>query len=246
LFHHITEDIVIDPLTGQYYSANESNIFDIIPFAPGTGTPTGQFGMSIAGVGGEADSTAVDCSTGIVAAPFEFTSSIVLADPTQATFIPGAPGTWAAPRTFFTFAGAAALSAGASGMVIAPGSSHLAIVTGEFGGSEFVVAQLPNTSGPGNPPPTVLDYAVVTCLTGVSAGLDPHTVSAYTSPNDGKAYGVFASGPFAGIPTSLAVVDMAAILALPRNPGTHTVVGDPGFGSCLAPGDGVFRSVSTL
>ena len=127
-------------------------------------------------------------------------------------------------------------------MVIAPGSSHLGVVTGEFGGSEFVVIQLPNTSGPGNPPPTVLDYAVVTCLTGVSAGFDPHTVSAYTSPNDGNAYGVFANG---APPSSLAVVDLAAILARPRNPGTHTVVGDPGNGSCLAPGVG-FRSVSTF
>jgi len=241
LFHHVTEDIVIDPLTGQIYSANESNIMDLIPFASGTGAPTGQFGLSITGVGGEADSTAVDCSTSIVGAPFEFTSSIVLADASQATLVPGAPGTWSAPHTFFTFAGAS-LSAGASGMVIAPGSSHLGVVTGEFGGSAFVVIQLPATSGPGTPPPTVLDYAVVDCLVGVSAGFDPHTVSAYTSPNDGKAKAVFASG--GPPPTSLAVVDLAGVLARPRTAGTHTVIGDAG--ACLTSGDGVFTSVPTI
>jgi hypothetical protein len=150
-----------------------------------------------------------------------------------------------APSTVFTFSGTS-LSAGASGAVIAPGSSHLGIitVTGEFGGSSFVVITLPSTSGPGTPAPTILDYAFVSCLTGVSAGLDPHTVSAFTSPNDGKAYGVFASG--GPPPSSLAVVDLAGILARPRTAGTHTVIGDPGSGSCLVAGDGVFRSVPTF
>ena len=243
LSNHVTEDIVIDPLTSYYLSANESNNFDIIPYTPATGTPTGEFGHFVSGIGGELDSTAVDCTTHIAGAPSEFTENIVLVDTSQAIFTPGTPGSWSAPNTIFTFSGTS-LSAGASGMVIAPGSSHLGIVTGEFGGSSFVVIQLPSTSGPGTPPPTVLDYAFVPCLSGVSAGLDPHTVSAYTSPNDGKAYGVFASG--GPPPSSLAVVDLAGILARPRTAGTHTVIGDPGAGSCLVAGDGVFRSVSTF
>ena len=131
LFHLVSEDIVINPLTGQYLSANESNNFDIIPFTGSTGAPTGQFGHPVPGIGGELDSTAVDCSTGINGRQ-GVTSNIVLADPTQATFVPGAPGTWTAPTSVITLAGTS-FSAGASGMVIAPGSSHLAVVTGEFG-----------------------------------------------------------------------------------------------------------------
>jgi hypothetical protein len=130
-------------------------------------------------------------------------------------------------------------------MVIAPGSSHLSVITGEFGGSSFIVAQLPSVSGAPNPAPTVVDWAYVSSVCGVNAGLDPHTVSAYTSPNDGKAYGVFASG--GPPPSSLLVADLAGILALPRNAGTHTVT-TPG-GGCLsttsAPGNTVIRSVPT-
>jgi hypothetical protein len=130
-------------------------------------------------------------------------------------------------------------SAGTSGITVAPGSSHLAAVTGEFGGSSFAILQLPSTSGSGIP--ALVDYAFVSCIVGVSSGLDPHTVSAYTSPNDGKAYTVFASG--GPPPAFLAVVDMAAVLAMPRIGGTHTVVGTSG--SCLANGDGFVRFVST-
>ncbi|HEY8706899.1 MAG TPA: hypothetical protein VIM34_02770, partial [Burkholderiaceae bacterium] len=110
-----------------------------------------------------------------------------------------------------------------SGITVAPGSSHLAIVTGEFGGSSFAVLQLPSTSGPGTGTPAIVDYAYVQSICGVSAGLDPHTISAYTSGNDGRAYGVMASG--GPPPTKLAVLDLAAIMAAPRNPGTHTVTG---------------------
>ena len=53
-------------------------------------------------------------------------------------------------------------------------------------------------------------------------GLDPHTVTAYLSPNNGKPYGLMANGP--GVPpTYLARIDLDALLAAPRTAGTHTV-----------------------
>ena len=97
--------------------------------------------------------------------------------------------------------------------------------------------KLPSTSGSGTP--ALADYAV-TCITGFSAGFDPHTVSAYTSPNNGKAFTVFANTPS---PTELIVADMAGILALPRDAGTNTVTGDTGPGSCLDPAGTVGKTV---
>jgi hypothetical protein len=53
------------------------------------------------------------------------------------------------------------------------------------------------------------------------AGYDPHTVTAYTSPNNNKSYAVFADWE-TGTPDYVAVVDLACVLALPRT-GAHTV-----------------------
>ena len=50
-------------------------------------------------------------------------------------------------------------------------------------------------------------------------GLDPHTVTAYTSPNTGKAILAISNVTR----TYLALVDMQALLAAPRTPGTNTV-----------------------
>ena len=107
------------------------------------------------------------------------------------------------------------------GSAIAQGSSHQAVVTGEFGGNTFAILQLPATSGSGTP--TILDYAnaqippSTQCGSTFNAGFDPHTVTAYTSPNNSKAYAVFAGYSSAsagiGVPICLAVVDMAAVLA---------------------------------
>ena len=72
----------------------------------------------------------------------------------------------------------------------APGG-HVATVTSEFGGSSFAVLRLPATSGSGTP--AIVDYAFVSCIDDFDAGFYPHTLTAYTSPNDGKAYTVFAN-----------------------------------------------------
>jgi hypothetical protein len=66
-------------------------------------------------------------------------------------------------------------------------------------------------------------------------GLDPHTLTAYTSPAlGGKEYAVFEDDVDGnGNRTFLAVVDLQALLAL-RPPGVHTVAGP--LKTCEAPG----------
>ena len=237
LAEHVSEDISIDPTRGYILSPNEASNYDIVGINSSTGAFTGEFSHPFS-PSVEFDSAAEDCTTGIALSVGEFSNTVYLADLTQATFTSGSPGSWTGPETTVSIIGSYA--AGLSGVTVAPGTTHLATVTGEFGGSSFSVLQLPSTSGTGTP--TIVDYAYVQCITGFSAGLDPHTVSAYTSPNDGKAYTVFADSP---PPSLLVVADMEGILARPRMADGHTVIGDPGQGGCLAAGDGVIRNVLT-
>ena len=116
------------------------------------------------------------------------------------------------------------LAAGISGIAVAPGS-HLAGVTDEFGGPAFGVVQLPATSGAGTP--SAVDYVAAMMPNDPAGapwdmGLDPHTMTAYSSPNTGTA--ILAISNLTR--TYLALVDMQALLGAPRTPGTHTV--DPG------------------
>lgn len=105
---------------------------------------------------------------------------------------------------------------------MAPGT-HFAIVTGEFGGNLEGVLELPSTSGTGTP--SFPDYVAFTVpdepdgLT-FNMGFDPHTVTAYVSPNTGKAYGVLTDGG----PTYLAIIDLDGLLKAPR---TGHVVNSP-------------------
>jgi hypothetical protein len=239
LANHVTENISIDPTRGYILSPNEFNVYDIVQFNSSTGGFTGEFGQPVSAPG-ELDSAGEDCSTGIALSAGEFSNNVYLADLTQATFVSGAPGSWTAPQVTPSIIGV--YSGGLSGVAVAPGPGHLAAVTGELGGSSFSILQLPSTSGSGLP--AIVDYAYVSCITGLSAGFDPHTLSAYTSANDGKAYVVFANWT-TGSPASLAVVDMAGVLARPRMADGHTVIGDPGQNGCLANGDGIVRFVST-
>jgi hypothetical protein len=217
----VAENISIDPTRGYILTPSESNRYNLVQFNSANGVLGTEFNFNPPGSSGEFDSAAEDCTTGIALTAEEFTSNVFIADLTQATFVPGSPGTWSAPSTHVTLPGAS-FSAGTSGITVAPGSSHLAVVTGEFGGSAFAVLQLPSTSGSGTP--TISDFAYVSGICNLSAGFDPHTISAYTSGNDGKAYGVMV-GYTSGAPTSLAVLDLAAIMAAPRNAGTNTVAG---------------------
>src|SRR5260370_36368158 len=116
-----------------------------------------------------------------------------MAHDTQENFAPETPGTWpdAASQIqpcpeFLHFA------AGTAGIAVAPGT-HLGIVTGEGGGNVEGVIQLPSTSGTGTP--AVVDWVAFTVPNDPSGatwseGNDPHTVTAYVSPNSHKAVGV--------------------------------------------------------
>jgi hypothetical protein len=101
------------------------------------------------------------------------------------------------------------------------------IVTDEFGGSAFGVIQLPATSGSGAP--TVVDWVAATVPddpTGTQFlhGFDPHTVTAFTSPTTGRPFAVLSDWANGMTPTYLVVIDMQALLALPRSaPGAHTL-----------------------
>ena len=219
--YQVSEDISIDPSRNLILSPNEEGVYDLFSLNSAGGI-TQEFG--VANVGGEGDSAAEDCSTGIALSSLEFTGEVYIGDLTQASFTSGTPGTWSAPSQVQTFPEMASFSAGTDGISVAPGSSHLGIVTGEFGGNAFGVIQLPATSGTGVP--AISDYAVAVLPPtpdGVyfSMGYDPHTITAYTSPNNGKAYGVIADWA-PGTPSYLAVIDLTALMAAPRT-GAHTV-----------------------
>ncbi|MGC2277380.1 MAG: hypothetical protein WA571_15310, partial [Candidatus Binatus sp.] len=169
---------------------------------------------------GEFDSAAEDCTTGIALATVEFTGDLYIADLTQANFTPGTPGTWTdAASQLQSFPEFADFEAGTCGIAVAPGT-HLGIVTGEFGGALEGVIQLPSTSGSGTP--AVTDYVAFTVPSpptedAWSQGFDPHTVSAYVSPNSHKAYALLENGDFSYV----AIVDLQGMLSAPRT-GAHT------------------------
>ena len=222
----VSENIDIDPFLNLVLSPGEDSNYTLLGIAP-NGSISGEFGEAVTEF--SLDSAAEDCTTGIALAASEFTSDVFIQDLTQAVFTSGTPGSYTAPGQFVTLAGTGSFGAGTSGISVAPGSTHLGVVTSEFGGNAFAALQLPSTSGSGTP--TLVDYAVTaippnpaggSCAF-FSSGLDPHTLTAYTSPNDGKAYAVFVGNTA----TCLARVDLGAVLAAPRNPKTNTVTTFP-------------------
>ena len=219
MYNVVSEDISIDPGRNLILSPGEDGNYTLLQIAPDN-TLT-EYGQQVSV--GEFDSAAEDCTTGIALASIEFTENIYITDLTQAVFTPGTPGTWTGAGQVLPLVGSYA--AGTCGISTAPGTNHLGVVTGEFGGSSFSALKLPSTSGSGTP--TLADYAYVAAMpnapdgSGFSAGADPHTVTAYTSPNSGLSYAVFAddrSGYSEGVaPAYLAVVDLACVLAAPRS-----------------------------
>ena len=213
----ISEDIAIDPIRNFILSPTEAGDYEIVKTAPST-----SLYENTTNAGAVFDSSAEDCTTGVALSSDEFTGNIFIADLTQATFTSGTPaGTWSAPSQLESLPEFVSLAAGASGLAVAPGT-HLAVVTGEFGGSAFGGMQLPATSGTGTP--ALVDYVVANVPNDPSGapwqmGLDPHTVTAYVSPANAKAYALIAN---IASPTFLAVVDIQALLAATRSR-THTV-----------------------
>jgi hypothetical protein len=214
-----SEGVSIDPTRQFVLSPNENGTFQILDTSV---SPARLFNNDI-GSAPMFDSAAEDCTTGIALATLEFTPTLFIADLTQAAFKPGMPGSWTdAASQLQTFPEFLAFSAGTSGIAVAPGT-HLAVVTGEFGGNVEGVIQLPASSGKGVP--AVVDWVTFTVPNDPSGepwseGFDPHTVTAYVSPNSGKAFGVLQNGQT----TFLAILDLQGLLSAPR---TGHVVNDP-------------------
>lgn len=227
----ISENMSVDPNRNLILSPNEGDVYDIFKISP-TGGLT-EYENVVPG-GGHLDSAAEDCTTGIALSTIEGTSDVYIADLTQATFTPpsgGSPaGTWTAPQYVAPITEFAGFAEGTTGISVAAGTTHLGIITGEYGGNHFGVFQLPSTSGSGTP--SFVDYAAAVMPSSTphgpafSAGYDPHTVTAYTSPNNGRAYGLIADWS-AGSPQYVGVVDLQLLLSAPRVAGTHNV--DPTY-----------------
>jgi hypothetical protein len=223
-----SEDILWDPFHNRVLSPNEAQNYDLVAVnttnTPGPSTTT-EYANYMGSTGGEPDSAALDCTTDIALSTVEFSGNLYIADLSQATFTAGTPGSWSAPSQIVNFPEFDYLLNGTTAIAVAPGSTHLGIVNGEFGGNLIGAIQLPSKSGSGTP--SFVDYVAATlpatpdtCT--FSAGDDPHTTTAYTSPNNGKAYGVVAD--WVEVPPDyLAVIDLAALLAAKRSPGTHSV-----------------------
>lgn len=132
-------------------------------------------------------------------------------------FTPGSPaGTWTDVGSQNQNLSESFLSTGASGIAVAQGT-HLAVVTGEFGGNALTAIVLPVASGSGIP--AISDW--VTCgIAGLTNGDNPHTLIAYQSPSSTDAIAVLANSSA----TSLAVVDLTMMLnstIVPRTAGGH-------------------------
>jgi hypothetical protein len=212
-----SEDISIDPVRHLILSPNEGSIYQLVNISTSTAALFNNFVDS-----GEFDSAAEDCTTGIALSTVEFTGNLFIADLTQASFTPGAPGTWTAASQIQSFPEFGSLDSGTNGIAVAPGT-HLGVVTGEFGGNVEGIIQLPATSGTGTP--AVVDWVIFTVPNTPadvpwSEGFDPHTVTAYVSPNSHKAFGVLENGDFSFV----AIVDLQGLLSAPR---TGHVVNEP-------------------
>ncbi len=201
-------------------SPNEQGNYQILDISAGTDKAK-IFNNNVTG-NPEFDSAGEDCTTGIALGTIEFTGDLFIADLTQATF-DSTTGTWSDTASQVqNFPEFVPLAAGTCGIAVAPGT-HIGLVTGEFGGDVEGVIQLPATSGTGVP--AVADWVQFTLPTQpdgspFSLGFDPHTVTAYVSPNSGKPLGVLTSYS-GGVPHFLAVADLNGLLAAPRT--GHTV-----------------------
>src|SRR5579885_10620 len=223
----VSEDIAVDPIRHLILSPNERGNYELAKIGASTQVFTNQIVPipTPTPVGApnpvpDLDSAGEDCTTGIALSTDEFTGLLFIADLTQATFVSGAPGTWHAPSQFQDFPEFGSLAAGTSGIAVAPGT-HLALVTGEFGGSVEGVIKMKSTSGSGIP--SVVDWVAFTMPNDPSGtpwaqGFDPHPTTAYVSPNSGKAYGVLGNEAF----SFLAVVDLDGLLKAKRS-AAHTV-----------------------
>jgi hypothetical protein len=230
-----SEDALIDPIRHLVLSPNEGGDYQILDISGGTGKAKLFDNDLTLPAGGEPDSAGEDCTTGIALSTVEFVKGdLFIADLTQATF-DTTKMTWSDTASQIqNFPEFDSLSFGTCGIAVAPGT-HFAIVAGEFGGNVEGVIQLPATSGSGTP--AVVDWVSFTVPAdpngnAFSLGFDPHTTTAYISPNSGKALGVMTGTEpdrttppvTASPPTFLVVADLEGLLKAPR---TGHVVNTP-------------------
>jgi hypothetical protein len=217
----ISEDPLIDPIRNFVLSAAENNKYEIVDVATSTTPKFFENPVAVSGV--VLDSSGEDCSTGIALAPAEFSnpSRVFIANlsSTSASFVPGTPGTWSAPSQVKTLTGSS-LAAGASALVVAQGT-HIGAVSGEFGGNALTAIQLPAAVDTTAAVPDI--SAWMTCnIPTFNNGFDPHTITAYQSPNDGHAIALLRND----VANKLARVDLTQMLTLPEtSPGSHVCSG---------------------
>jgi hypothetical protein len=218
-----SEDASIDPKLHLVLSPNEQSNYQLLDISKGTDPTTAALFNNNVSPTQEFDSAGEDCTTGIALSTIEFTGDLFIADLTQAKFTAGSPGTWTDTASqVVNFPEFDDFSAGTDGIAVAPGT-HFAIVTGEFGGNLEGVVELPATSGAGTP--SFPDYVAFTVPNNPDGspfdlGEDPHPVTAYVSPNSGKALGVLTNGSL----NFLAIIDLDGLLKAPR---TGHVVNNP-------------------
>jgi hypothetical protein len=224
----LSESILVDPIRNVLLSATEQSSYDIVKLN-GTNNPKGEYGNY--SVSAEFDSSGEDCSTGLLIGSDEFTGNLFFADLLKAKYNKTAL-TWTdTKQALINFPDFNDLSAGTTGLSVAPGT-HYAVLSGEFGGNVAGALQLPTSASLAKS--GLKDYVVATLPTDPEGytfqnGYDPHSVTTYTSPNNGKAYAVLADWA-SGEPDYLAVIDIAALLAAPRVHGASGVhVVDPTY-----------------
>jgi hypothetical protein len=230
-----SEALLVDTERGFVLSPNEQSDYQLL------NTQTGQvFDFSFTGHSLTFDSPGEDCLTGIALATDESAGRLLLIDLTQAMFSfsvtsadAAAVPIWSAPNYVQTVPEFESFNAGTDGIAVAP-NSHIGVIAGEFGGNTFGAFVLPPTSGTGTP--SLVDWVQANVPNtpdnvAWSMGTDPHTITAYTSPASGKQYALFeddAAGSATTKRTYLAVVDLTALLTLPRPASstslTHTLV----------------------
>jgi hypothetical protein len=226
-----SEALLVDTVRGFVLSPNERSDYQLV------NTANGQvFDSFFTSESLEFDSPGEDCTTGIALGTNEESGSrLLLVDLTQLKFSLSPDGglpIWSAPYNVQTIPEFATFNAGSDGIAVAS-NSHIGVITGEFGGNTFGAFVLPPSAGTGTP--ALVDWveaAVPATPDSVAfnMGTDPHTVTAYTSPANGKPYAIFEDDTSSGSSTTrtfLAIVDLTGLLARPRSKSdsalTHTL-----------------------
>jgi hypothetical protein len=211
---NISEAPLIDPIRNLLLSTNEHSNFEIINVKDSRNPES--FVVEISPPDNPnpiLDSPGEDCSTGIALASMSslMPSQVFLADLSDVRFSPppspDLPGGWGAPFKIQTLSDSF-LTSGASGVAVAQGT-HIGVLsseTGPSGANQLTAFSLPPVSG-GGATPAINDW--ITCsLVDFIFGFDPHTVTAYKSPDNGHAMAVFSNIDA----TRLAVVDLTDML----------------------------------